>query len=499
MLEKVDLKKKLVKEDYKKVIDELRMHVGALQRQAKDLNIPVSIVFEGWKAAGKGTLINELIQSLDPRGVQVFAIHEPNDEESVRPYFWRFWTKIPSKGRMAIFDRSWYQRVLVEKVEKQATEKELHHAYHEIPSFERQLVDEGMIVIKFFLHISRKEQKERLEKLSASEATAWRVTEEDWTHHRDYDAYRCAVEEMMEKTDSDFAPWLIVEATDKRFATVKILTAVAQALEARITKVSSKKESTLLPSIASAVSLVDLKSLKSSLLSEVDLSVTVSADEYQEKLKMYQKRIREIEYIIYKKKMPVLVVLEGWDAAGKGGAIRRLAQNMDPRGYTVIPISAPNDEELNHHYLWRFWRAMPKQGHIAIFDRSWYGRVLVERVEGYCTEGEWRRAYREMNEMEEQWIHYGGTIVKLWLHIDQDEQQRRFTERLSNPDKQWKITGEDWRNREKWAQYEEAIDEMFFRTSTTYAPWTIVEANCKSYARLKVLKTIIKDVEKFLQ
>lgn len=498
MLEKVDLKKKLSKEDYKKVIDELRTHVGALQRKAKDLNIPVIIVFEGWKAAGKGTLINELIQSLDPRGIQVFAIHGPTDEESVRPYFWRFWTKLPSKGRIAIFDRSWYRRVLVEKVEKQVNEKELHHAYHEIPSFERQLVDEGMVVIKLFLHISRKEQKERLEKLTASEATAWRVTEEDWTHHRNYDAYLCAVEEMMEKTDSDFAPWLIVEATDKRFATVKILTAVAQALEAKITEVSSQKEVTRLPTIASTASLVDIKSLESSLLNEVDLSATVSADEYQEKLKIYQKRIREIEYIVYKKKMPVLVVFEGWDAAGKGGAIRRLTQNMDPRGYTVIPISAPNDEELNHHYLWRFWRAMPKQGHIAIFDRSWYGRVLVERVEGYCTEGEWHRAYREMNEMEEQWIHYGGTIVKLWLHIDQDEQQRRFTQRLSNPDKQWKLTGEDWRNRKKWAQYEEAVDEMFFRTSTTYAPWTIVEANCKPYARLKVLKTIIEAVERLL-
>jgi len=505
MLEKVDLKKKLNKSDYKKVISELRDHVGALQRQAKDLNIPVIVVFEGWKAAGKGTLINELLQSLDPRGFQVFPTHGPSDEESIRPYFWRFWTKLPSKGRIAIFDRSWYRRVLVEKIEKTATPKELHYAYQEIPSFERQLVDEGTVIIKLFLHISCKEQKNRLEKLAADSATSWRVTEEDWTHHRGYLQYLAAVEEMIEKTDSDFAPWLIVEATDKRFATVKILTAMAQALETKIAEVARSNAVASLPEKSTdastavtpvtAATFIDIKSLKSSLLSEIDLSVKIGAAEYQDKLKKYQQRLREIEYIIYKKKMPVLIVLEGWDAAGKGGAVSRLTQNMDPRGYTVIPISAPNDEEKSHHYLWRFWRVMPKQGHIAIFDRSWYGRVLVERVEGFCSEQEWRRGYREINEMEEQWVHYGAAVVKLWLHIDKDEQKRRFEERLANLAKQWKITGDDWRNRDKWIQYEEAIDEMFFRTSTTYAPWTIVEANSKPYARLKVLKTVIDTID----
>jgi polyphosphate:AMP phosphotransferase len=494
MLEKVDLKKKLDKADYKKVISELRTHVGALQRRARDLNIPVVVVFEGWKAAGKGTLINELLQSLDPRGFQVFPIHEPSDEESVRPYFWRFWTKIPAKGRIAIFDRSWYRRVLVEKIENRVTPQELHDVYHEIPSFEQQLVDEGTVIIKLFLHISRKEQKDRLEKLAANPATAWRVTEEDWVHHRGYHKYLAAVEEMIEKSDSDFAPWLIIEATDKRFATVKILTAMARALETKIATFSCESTVVAAPPITAAT-FIDIRSLKSTLLSEVDLTVTISDAEYQDQLKKYQERIREIEYIIYKKQIPVLIALEGWDAAGKGGAIRRLTQNMDPRGYTVIPVAAPNDEEKNHHYLWRFWRVMPKQGHIAIFDRSWYGRVLVERVEGYCSQLEWQRGYREINDMEEQWMHYGAVLVKLWLQIDKDEQKRRFEERLANLATQWKITGEDWRNREKWAQYEAAIDEMLLHTSTTYAPWTIVAANSKPYARLKVLKTVIEAVE----
>ena len=222
------------------------------------------------------------------------------------------------------------------------------------------------------------------------------------------------------------------------------------------TRVVVAAPESLAAQLVTTATFIDIRSLKSSLLSEVDLSVTISDAEYQDKLKKYQERIREIEYIIYKKQMPVLIALEGWDAAGKGGAIRRLTQNMDPRGYTVIPVAAPNDEENSHHYLWRFWRVMPKQGHIAIFDRSWYGRVLVERVEGYCSKQEWQRGYREINEMEEQWVHYGAVLVKLWLQIDKDEQKRRFEERLANLATQWKITGEDWRNREKWAQYETA-------------------------------------------
>nr|MDU2065848.1 phosphate--AMP phosphotransferase [Sporomusaceae bacterium] len=331
----------------------------------------------------------------------------------------------------------------------------------------------------------------------------WRVTAEDWEHHNAYENYLQAVEVMLEKTDTDAAPWLIVEATDKRFATVKILTAFAQALEEKIDLIRREQEqkasvlSDPLPTVDPLFTTAqfDQKLLKSSMLNEVDLSLTIDEATYQEKLKKYQERIREIEYTIYTKKMPVLIVFEGWDAAGKGGAIRRLTQHMDPRGYTVVPIAAPNDEEKSHHYLWRFWRSMPKQGHIAIFDRSWYGRVMVERVEGFCREEEWRRAYREINEMEEQWAHFGAPIIKFWLHISKEEQKRRFEERQSTPEKEWKITGEDWRNREKWEQYETAVDEMFFRTSTSYAPWTIVEAESKPYARIKVLKTVLETIE----
>lgn len=498
MLEKVDLSKKLEKEEYKEMIDPLRLRLGDLQRRAKEKRIPVIIIFEGWDAAGKGTLINELILALDPRGFNVYSTTAPDEEEKMRPYFWRFWIKSPQRGRIAIFDRSWYTRILGDKVTQLISDKQLDEAFHEIPAFERQLSDDGALIIKFFLHISKKEQKERLEKQQADPAMAWRVTEEDWQHHKTYDAYLQAVEEMTQKTDTSYAPWTIVEAHDKRYAIAKILRIVTQSLEEKLAGLEAADHSGRTNVKVACSGGNDLKVFSSSILTEVDLTKTISDEEYQDKLKKYQNRIRDLEYLLYRKRLPVVVMFEGWDAGGKGGAIRRLTQNMDPRGYTVIPVGAPTDEEKAHHYLWRFWKHMPKAGHIAIFDRSWYGRVLVERVEGFCPEYEWKRSYKEINEMEEQWIHFGAVLVKFWLHIDKDEQLRRFEERQRTPEKQWKITDEDWRNREKWDLYENAVDEMFFRTSTLYAPWTIVEANSKNCARIKVLQTVIEAIEKKL-
>ncbi len=495
MLEKVDLNKKLGKPEYKDMIDNLREKLGELQRQARDLGIPVLIVFEGWDASGKGTLINELILSLDPRGFNVYTTGEDHEEAVMRPYFWRFWRKTPQRGRIVILDKSWYTKILVDNVMKQASTNEMQKAFHDSLSLERQLADDGTLIIKFFLHISEKEQHKRLKKLEKDSATAWRVTDTDWEHHRHYGKYLAAIEEMLQHSDAEFAPWTIVEAHDRRYATIKILNTVIEAVEKQIT---SSQQVCVNPQVNLAKPLISpevAKILTSSILAGVDLTQTLKASDYQKSMKVYQSRVRELEYIIYNKRIPVIIAFEGWDAAGKGGAIRRLTQNMDPRGYTVIPVSAPTEEEKAYHYLWRFWKGIPKAGHIAIFDRSWYGRVLVERVENLCREEEWRRAYKEINEMEEQWTNFGTVLVKFWLHIDKDEQKRRFEERMANPGKQWKITGEDWRNREKWELYEKAVDEMFFRTSTTYAPWTLVEANSKEYARKKVLQTVTEAIE----
>ncbi|MBD3393261.1 MAG: phosphate--AMP phosphotransferase [Chitinivibrionales bacterium] len=493
MLREIDLSRKITKDEYKKVMTDLELKLGTLQRRALGLGIPVVIVFEGWDAAGKGTQINKLLLSLDPRGFTVHPINAPNEEERLRPFLWRFWTKTPARGTIAIFDRSWYGRVLVGRVDKIVPKKIWSKAYDEIVSFERQLADDGNAILKFFLHISPKEQKKRFRKLAANRSTAWKVTKEDWKHHKQYDKYLAATEDALARTDTAFAPWTIVEAHDWRFATVKVFTAVADALEracaaAERAQRSSRKRKAPARRDDSA----------SSILDGIDLAGAITKDEYVSSLKKYQRRMMELEHEVYLKRLPVIIVYEGSDAGGKGGNIKRLVQGMDPRGYQVIPIAAPNDIEKAHSYLWRFWMHIPKAGHIAIFDRSWYGRTLVERVEGFCSEEEWRRAYREINEMEAQLVGFGTVLVKFWLHIDQDTQLERFKARQRNPHKRWKITDEDWRNREKWDAYKLAIDEMLYRTSTPLAPWTVVEANCKWYARIKALKTVVQAIEKKL-
>lgn len=501
MLEQVDLSKKMDKEEFKQLVSELRPQLGLLQRQARDEKIPVVIVFEGLDAADKGTLINELIQTLDPRGYDVFAMRAPGEEELSRPYFWRFWTKTPAKGRIAIFYRSWYRRTVFERLEDGLTAQEVHDSLQDIASFERQLTDDGALVIKLFLHVGKKEQKERLRSLEKDAATSWQVTKEVWQRHRRFDEYLTAVEEMIRATDTENAPWSIVEAHDTRYAVAKIMMTVASALQGRIDQqrrvrhagqAGSVEEQR--PNVVPGVTAKEMKYFTSSILADLDLTKDLETREYEQRLKQCQVRLRELEAEIYYKRLPVAVLFEGWDAAGKGGAIRKLTERMDPRGYTVIPTSAPNDEEKAHHYLWRFWRGVPKAGHITIYDRSWYGRVLVERVENFCGDRDWKRAYQEINEMEEHWVRHGVVLVKFWLQIDQEEQKRRFEDRLATPDKQWKITGEDWRNREKWGQYETAVDEMFLRTSTTYAPWVAVEANSKPFARIKVLETVLDAV-----
>ena len=499
MLEKIDLTKDMGKQEAKELLNSLDIELSRLQREARALNIPVMVIFEGWGAAGKGTLINRLIQPLDPRGFKVFTIQKPTEEEAMHPFLWRFWTKTPARGRIHIFDRSWYDKVLRERVDGGISKEKMKDAYQGIVSFEETLTLDGTLIIKFFLHISKKEQKKRFEKLEESPETKWRVTKEDWKHHKQYDEYIQVYDDMLEKTDTDFAPWTIVEATDREYAAVKILTCVAERLKEAIAERSEPKEVKKAEGADTAEAAATAGQMRSSVLSQVYLDKCYEKGEYKERLKILQKRLEMLHGEVYKRRIPVVLAFEGWDAGGKGGAIKRLTERMDPRGYEVIPTASPNDTEKAHHYLWRFWRSMPKDGHVAIFDRSWYGRVMVERIEGFCTAEEWKRAYKEINEMEAQLAESGAVILKFWMQIDKDEQEKRFHERMDNPEKNWKITDEDWRNRAKWDQYEEAVDEMLIRTSTSYAPWIVVEGNCKYYARVKVLETFVEALEKRLK
>lgn len=508
MLEKVDLSKKLSKEEYKEKMSYLETRIGQLQRECKALKIPIMIVFEGFGAAGKGLQIGRLIQSMDPRGFHVFPIKNETEEERMHPFLWRFWTKTPEKGRIAIYDGSWYRRALIDRFEKRTKEKELPEAFHSINSFEKQLTDDGTVIIKLFLDISRKEQKKRFEKLQKNKETAWRVTQGDLERNAKYNEYAAMMEDMLFKTDTDYAPWTIIEATDRRFATVKIYTTVIKAMADQIEKQERQKkkvtadqetEDHMNVSEVAREADKELRELQVSILSKADLSLKYSREEYEEKLDKLQKKIEKLHGELYRRRIPVVLGFEGWDAGGKGGAIKRLTAKMDARGYAVNPTASPNDIEKAHHYLWRFWRAMPKAGHVAIFDRTWYGRVMVERIEGFCTKEEWQRAYKEINDMEKDLYDAGAVVIKFWMHIDKDEQERRFRERQENPEKQWKITDEDWRNREKWDQYEDAVNEMLLRTSTDYAPWVVVEGNDKYYARVKVLKTVVDAIEERLK
>ena len=491
MLEKIDLSKKVDKKTYRRVMDEAEEKLGLLQRECKDAGIPVILVFEGMGAAGKGVQINRLIQALDPRGFDVYACDRPTEDEQMRPFLWRYWTKTPAKGRIAVFDRSWYRSVQVDRFDGLTREDKLGDAYQDILSFEKQLCDDGTVIMKFFLYIDKDEQKRRFKKLEGSKETSWRVTDEDWNRNKDFDRYLKMNEEMLEKTDTDYAPWVIIEAVDKDYAALKIASTVMDRLEYELEHRRPEDEKT-----AQRQESKTRERFKNGVLSGIDLSKSLTEEEYKTRLKKLQKRLAELHSELYRLRIPVVIGFEGWDAGGKGGAIKRLTSNLDPRGYRVNPTAAPNDIEKVHHYLWRFWNSVPKAGHIAIFDRTWYGRVMVERIEGFCSEAQWRRAYQEINEMESHMANAGAVVLKFWLHIDKDEQERRFRERQANPAKQWKITDEDWRNREKWDQYEEAVNEMLIRTSTTYAPWIVVEGNDKRYARVKVLQTVVDALEK---
>ncbi|HON29326.1 MAG TPA: polyphosphate:AMP phosphotransferase [Mesotoga infera] len=476
MLEKIDLTSKLSRVEYSRKLKLIWPELGSLQREIKAKAIPVLILFEGWETSGKGTTINNLILPLDPRGFKVFTMAKASEEELFRPYLWRFCKRLPSAGRFAIFDRSWYKLLIDEG--GPSDEREISLYLNTLSSFEKLLFDSETVIIKFFLHIGRQEQKKRLKRLSKDPATAWRVSDKDFKQNENYEEVRAKTERILQASDIPCAPWYLIPATDRRFAAIQIMETVRNSL-----KKALERENVVF-------SPVGKWSASSSILNSLNLSKKISKNDYGKRLEKAQNELREYQYLLYKKRRALVVVFEGVDAAGKGGSIRRLTERLDPRGYEVIPIGAPNDTERSYHYLWRFWINMPKDGHIAIFDRSWYGRVLVERVEGFASEHEWSRAFREINDMEEQLHNHGVMIAKFWLHIDQDEQLKRFKAREEDERKNWKITPEDWRNREKWELYKPAIEEMLIRTGTTYAPWTIIESNDKRYSRVKVLETL---------
>ena len=483
--------------DEKAKLAHLQKKLAVYQQSIKKNKIPIIIILEGWGASGKGNVISGIIKELDPRGFKVYTTGESNEEEKKFPLLRRFWTKIPLYGNISIFDRSWYRDVSISAVEDGLSENEVNHRLRDISVMEKILTDDGYLIIKIFLNITRKEQKKRFSELEKNKSTEWRVTSNDWRHNRMFDAYKSAFQSMIKNTNTQNAPWLVIDANNSRSTVYKAISELCKILKNKLDEIQCDEEIHVenKTSEFSVRTGADIKKNPIFSLGEVDLSPTMENKLYKEKLKKLQRRLFELHNEIYLHRRPLIIVFEGWDAAGKGGAIKRLVGGLDPRGYEVIPISAPNEEERNKHYLWRFWSSLPKNGHIAIFDRSWYGRVMVERIEGFCSEQQWKRAYEEINYFERE-LHERGTIqIKFWLHISPEEQLKRFNERLANPEKNWKITEEDWRNREKWTQYETAVNDMLRYTNTDYSPWIIIPGNDKRYARLNVLENVISQLE----
>lgn len=472
MLEKIDLGVTIDKETYRSEKDRLAIRLGELQRTLHEMGIPVLIIFEGWDAAGKGTLINELLMPMDPRSFRVHNFTKKESEDELfRPFLWRYWTKIPENGQIGIFNRSYYSDLIYRK---SINDRDLRNMMKQANEFEQVLSEDGMIILKFFIHISKKEQKKRFSKLLGNDTTAWRVTTRDKKENKHYDKLYQKANRGLEQTDSGCAPWTIVEGEQKDYAIIKVFSV----LEARLEKAIEAAKAA--PKIEHAPLIhVGDRPFRSKILDGIVLDQVVSEEDYKNEIKEAQKKIRLLQYELYRERIPLIAGFEGWDAGGKGGCIKRLTRNLDPRGYTVYPTASPSDIEKKHHYLWRFWRDIPKNGHLGIWDRTWYGRVMVEPIEGFCTQAEYDRSYREINEFEKQLTDAGAIVIKFWLQIDQDEQLRRFKEREQNPEKEWKITDEDWRNREKWEIYKIAVDEMLLKTSTANAPWVIIEAQNK--------------------
>ena len=485
MLKDFETKKRENKTALNDEIRQLQAQLLSQQQLLMKAKIPVVVLIEGWAAAGKGTLIKELISELDPRFYHVESPKVLPETEERYPFLYQYMKAVPVNGKVTFLDSGWMESAIRKYLRHEISKDEYRRRIRQVNEFERQLRDGGYIILKIFLHVGKQVQFERLFQLVEDHSTEWRVDNDDLWQQKEYKRFLEAYDEFMDKT-GDIAGWHILDGSRHKTATKDALRLLVQRIdralqEGRYEGVTSEED-------------FPLKEMPK--LAEVDLSPVIDNDEYKKELKKLQSRIGELHNIFYRKKIPVILCFEGWDAAGKGGDIRRLTYALDPRGFDVHPIASPQPAEANRHYLWRFWTRLPKTGHICIFDRTWYGRVMVERIEGLCSENEWRRAYHEINEFERMLTEWGAVVLKFWLHIDQDVQLERFTLRENTPEKQWKITDEDWRNREKWNDYEIAVDEMLSKTSTKNAPWHIIESNDKKYARIKTLRIIVKALEK---
>ncbi|HUJ86176.1 MAG TPA: polyphosphate:AMP phosphotransferase [Burkholderiales bacterium] len=487
MFESAELGHKLSKGEYKRIVPRLRIDLLNAQYQLSQLSkFPVIVLISGVRGAGKGETVNLLNEWMDPRHIHTHAFDNPSDEESDRPPMWRYWRALPPKGKIGILFGSWYTDPIIDRVFRRTKAKDLLHSVDEINRFEKMLADDGALILKFWFHLSKKAQRRRLRALESNPETSWRVTARDWSFFKHYDRFYQVSEDALRETSTAWAPWIVVEGSDPEYRAVTAGKTLLEALNKRLSAPPERRSKR--SDVAPLMQPVD----NLHILDRLDLSQTLPKDRYQKELVKLQGELAKLTRHPKFREHTVVLVFEGMDAAGKGGAIRRITGAIDARLYHTIPIAAPTDEERAQSYLWRFWRHLPRKGRCVIYDRSWYGRVLVERVEGFAAQADWLRAYSEINDFEEQLARGGAIVAKFWLQISKEEQYRRFKQREKTRFKQFKITPEDWRNREKWNAYQVAAADMIERTSTGHAPWALIGANDKNHARITILKTFIR-------
>ncbi len=575
MLKTVEFDKTLAKADYKEQQKELIARLVVLQQQAKQAGLPIVMLVEGWGSAGKGSRISDLVVNLDPRLFSVHTTEDPVGYENRLPFMARFWSRLGAHGHMTIFDQAYYDAMarkvvdMLEKtvspLQKRATKeqlealitKEIGPYEQSAQSFENQLINDGYLIVKFFIHISQEEQRRRFVDLLLDPDTSWRVDQEDLRQFQRYEDYYHVYDHLLSRMQNERAPWVLVPGHDRQVANLLILRTLVEKIDVALAKkaelaaqrahqaeldkaelniarlelnevlrknglpdldhpleyarlthsggcgaerfkdkelVRAQKQFSAcrigsVKDLASKHKLVKVKSLD---------DVThdkVMGDSYKKELKREKNRLRALQQTIYRQRIPLVMVYEGWDAAGKGGNIKRVASALDARSYMVHPVGSPTPDELAHPFLWRFWTKLPRTGHIAIFDRSWYGRVMVERIEGFARPDEWQRAFDEINDFEADLVKAGALLVKFWVDVSDREQLRRFDDRANTPEKQWKLTDEDWRNRSKNRLYRECVNDMLRLTSTKHAPWHIIESDDKQYARVKALRILNETLE----
>lgn len=492
MFESAELGHKLSKSQYRRIEPGLRADLLDAQYDLlKDGRFPVIVLLSGVRGAGKGETVNLLNEWMDPRHIHTHAFDEPTDEERERPYMWRFWRALPPKGRIGMLFGSWYTAPIIDRVFKRNHADDLVRSVEEINHFERMLADEGALILKFWFHLSARQQEKRLKTLESDPDTRWRVTQRDWDFFKQYDRFYRISEETLRQTSSAHAPWQVIEGSDPEYRAVAVGRTLLDAMRKRLQTAERRAPR---PRAAPIVEPPDHLHV----LQRMNLDLKLDKKVYERKLEKLHRRLALATRHKRFRQHSFVCAFEGVDAAGKGGAIRRVTAALDARLYHTIPTAAPSDEERAQPYLWRFWRHLPRHGKFTIYDRSWYGRVLVERVEGFCGEADWLRAYSEINDFEEQLARSGSVVLKFWLQISKSEQLRRFRQREKTRFKRFKITPDDWRNREKWDAYQIAASDMIERTSTPQAPWVLVESNDKYHARIKVLTTLTDAIEKAL-